>query len=125
MGSALSKDLRERIVAACEEGDGTKKEIAERFSVSVVTVRKLLKQWQETGDLKPRFYRCSGKRKILEEHRKQLRQLLEDKPDRTLAELKDGIGLDCTLQAIHYALKDMGYTFKKRRYEPANKNAKM
>lgn len=125
MASALSMDLRERIVAACDQGEGTRKEIAARFSVSQETVRKLFKQWRETGDLRPLFYRCSGKRKILEGHRRKLHELLEDRPDRTLEELREGLGLDCTLQAIHYVLKDMGYTFKKRRYEPANRIAKM
>lgn len=121
MAKALSMDLRERIVLACENGEGTKKQIAERFAVSQETVRKLFKQWRDTGDLRPLFYRCSGKRKILEEHRRKLQKLLEDKPDRTLEELREGLGVECTLPAIHYVLKDMGYTFKKRRYEPANR----
>jgi hypothetical protein len=32
----------------------------------------------------------------------------------TLAELREALGLKCTLPAIHYVLVDMGLTYKKR-----------
>ena len=42
----------------------------------------------------------------------------------TLAELRDSLGLECTLPAIHYVLVDMGLTSKKRRSAPPSKTAK-
>ena len=39
---AYSIDLRERVVAACDARDGTREQIAARFSVSVSWIRKLL-----------------------------------------------------------------------------------
>lgn len=120
---ALSIDLRERIVAAYDSGGQTQKEVARRFGVSEFTVRKLLRQRRESGDLAPRYDRCKGKRKILAEHEERLRELLESRPDMTLEELRDGLGLDCTVQAVHYALLRMGLTYKKRRSGPANRAA--
>ena len=40
---------------------------------------------------------------------------------RDTAELRAALGVDCTVQAIHYALLAMGLTYKKRRSEPANR----
>ncbi len=110
---ALSLDLRQRIVAACDVGTQTQKQVAERFGVSESSVKKLLRQRRETGELGTRYANCSAPRKILPEHETKLRELLGERPDMTLEELRDGIGVDCTVQAVHYALLRMGITYKK------------
>ena len=51
---AYSTDLRERVVAACDAGDATREQIADRFSVSVAWIRKLIRQRRETGSIEPR-----------------------------------------------------------------------
>ena len=53
-----------------------------------------------------------------------MKKLLADKPDMTLEELRAELDLDCSLPAIHYALEDLGLTYKKRRSEPASKIVK-
>jgi hypothetical protein len=53
-----------------------------------------------------------------------IRQHLKRKPDLTLAELREHLGLNCTLPAIHYVLVDMGLTYKKRRSAQPSKSAK-
>ena len=121
---ALSLDLRERIVIACDRGDATQQQVAERFEVSLGMVKKLLKQRRRTGDLTVRYHACGPKPKIQPSHRMQLRALLVKKPDLTLKQLRDAIDVDCTIQAIHYVLADMGLTYKKRPSEPANKTAR-
>jgi transposase len=45
------------------------------------------------------------------------------KPDLTLKELRAAVRLNCTLPAIHYALKKMGLTYKKRHSGPASRTA--
>ena len=112
--SALSLDLRKRIVAAFDRGGRKQKEVAELFSVSAGTVSKLLRQRRDTGDLSPLYSNCKGKPKILAADEQRLRELVSAKPDMTLTELRDGAGLNCTIQAVHYALGRMGITFKKR-----------
>ena len=43
-----SQDLRERVIAALEAGDGTQAEIADRFRLSKSTVEKWWARWQAT-----------------------------------------------------------------------------
>jgi transposase len=121
---ALSMDLRERILSTYDQEDVTREQVANRYRVSVGMVKKLLKQRRHTGDIGSRRHLCGRKPKILESHHSRMRELIANKPDRTLAELREAVGLDCTLPAIHYVLEDMGLSYKKRLSMPANKSAK-
>lgn len=123
-GMALSLDLRERIVKSYDKGEGTRDQIAKRFHVSLGMVKKLLQQRRKTGCIKPRHHLAGRKKTILAKHRIALRQHLKRKPDMTLAELRDALGLQCTVPAIHYVLVDMGLTYKKRRFAQPSKIAK-
>ena len=111
----LSLDLRERILAAYDAGDATREMVAARFCVSLGMVKKLLAQRRRLGEIGPLHHRTGRKPRILPFHREQFRRHLAARPDMTLAELRSATGLDCTLPAIHYALSDLGLTFKKRR----------
>lgn len=118
--ATLSNDLRERIVSAYDNGDGTRQQIAERYNVSLGMVKKLLQQRRHTGDISPRHCYSGAKPKITARHERQLKRLVDKHPDMTLEELRDAIGLACTPQAIHYALERMGLPLKKRRSTPPN-----
>lgn len=113
--ATLSLDLRERIVSAYDKGQGTRDEIAQRFEVSLGMVKKLLQQRRKTGCIKARHHLAGRKKLIVAQHRIAMRKHLKQKPDMTLAELREALGLQCTLPAIHYVLVDMGLTYKKRR----------
>ena len=119
----ISLDLRERILASYDRKEGTREEIAHRFKVSLGMVKKLLQQRRHRGEIGPQHHRSGRKPVILKSHQQRMRQLLSKRPDMTLEELRDGIGLDCTVQAVHYALLRMGLTYKKRRSGPASKAA--
>ena len=123
--AALSLDLRQRIINTCDRGEGTQEQIAQRFGVSYGMVKKLLQQRRKTGCIKPRHHLAGRKKLIVAEHRIAIRQHLKRKPDMTLAELRDALGLKCTLPAIHYVLVDMGLTYKKRRSTRPNKTGPM
>jgi len=119
--AALSLDLRNRIVSAYLGGEGTREAIALRFNVSLGMVKKLLQQRRKLGHIKSLHHRAGRKKTIVAEHRIAIRKLLAGKPDMTLAELRDALGLKCTLPALHYVLADMNLTFKKRRSGPPNR----
>jgi transposase len=112
---ALSMDLRERILEVCDQGDSTREQVARRFAVSVGMVKKLLARQRQGQEVGARYDRCGRKPRIGEEHREVLRQMVNQKPDLTLEQMRQALGLDCTLPAIHYVLKDLGLTYKKRR----------
>ena len=113
--ATLSNDLRERIVAACDRGDGTRAQIADRYNVSPGMVKKLLQQRKRTGDIAHRHRFSGAKPKITPTHQQQLKRLVRDHPDMTLEELREALGVSCTPQAIHYVLERLGLSLKKRR----------
>ena len=84
---ALSLDLRQRIVAAAEEGM-TQTQIAQRFAVTQPTVSRILKQWHAEHDLseKPKSGRPP---RIAAEQLPELEALVASRTDWTLSELAD------------------------------------
>jgi transposase len=118
-----SLDLRERILAAYDAGEGTREDIALRFRISLGMVKKLLQQRRHTGDIAPLHHRAGRKPLIVSEHQRQMRSLLAKKPDLTLRELRAAVSLGCSVQAIHVVLVKMGLTYKKRRSVPPSKIA--
>lgn len=121
MGKTISLDLRERILAAYDAGEGTREEVARRFRVSLGMVKKLLQQRRRLGDIRPQHHRSGSKPRIGPVHQEQMQRLLAKKPDLTLKELRAATGLSCTLPAIHYVLARLGLTYKKRRSGPASR----
>lgn len=123
--ATLSLDLRQRILQAYDAGEGTRQEIALRFCVSLGMVKKLLQQRRATGDIAARHPYSGRKPKITAAHRRRLGELVRQRPDRTLDELREALGVDCTVVAIHYVLASMNLPLKKRRSMPANNPAPM
>ena len=117
----LSLDLRERILSAYDNHEGTRPEVAHRFRVSLGMVKKLLQQRRRTGDIAPRHRFCGRKPMIVGTHQSQMRALLAKQSDLTLRELRAATGLACSLQAINVVLGKMGLTYKKRHSVPASK----
>lgn len=120
----LSLDLRQRILDCYDGDEGTRAEIAHRFRVSLGMVKKLLQQRRRTGDIAPRHRFAGRKPMILASHRSRIRLLLAKKNDLTLNELRQVMGLSCSLQAIHVVLGKMGLTYKKRHSAPASELAR-
>lgn len=103
------KELRDRVLAACEAGEATK-QVADRFDVGRSWVRRLKQRLRETGDASPRPHGGGRPRQIDPE---KLASLVRRKPDALLTELRDGLGLKCSPSAICMALKKLGITLKK------------
>jgi transposase len=120
----LSLDLRERILTAYDNDEGTRPEIAHRFRVSLGMVKKLLQQRRHTGDISPRYRFCGRKPMIGTDHQRKMRELLARKNDLTLRELREATGLNCSLQAINVVLGKLELTYKKRHSAPASKTVR-
>ena len=118
MSKTLSLDLRERILAAYDRGEGTRVEIAARYNVSLGMVKKLLQQRRRTGDIGARHCYSGAKPKLTLAHQKLLQELVHNHPDLTLEQLRDAVGVSCTPQAVHYALIRLDLPLKKRRCAP-------
>jgi len=121
---ALSLDLRERILGACDRGDLTREEVAEEFGVSRRFVQKVLRLRADGGPLAP-GRRSGGRAPLLgEADLGRLRELVREKPDRTLAELRAALhasgGPEVSAPTVCRALKGLGLPLKKRRCTPAS-----
>ena len=110
-----SMDLRDRVVAACDEGVWTREEVAERFGVSMAWVRRLLQRRRERGTYAPLERRGGRQPAIPVRMHQRLDRIIADQPDVTLKELRDRCHLSCSLVTIHNTLKRLGYRRKKSR----------
>ncbi len=116
-------DLRERVVAACDARDGTREQIAARFSVSVSWVRDLLMRRRETGSIAPKP-RGGGRPPAFDaEAAVHLRAAVRGDDDATLEELGRAAGVACSVPAVYRALKRLGITRKKSRGGRPSKTA--
>ncbi len=113
---AYSKDLRLRVLAACDRGM-PRGEVAETFGVSVSTVKRYLRLRRETGgvDARPIPGPPAHKRAVLEE---ALPAQVERNPDLTLYEhcelLEEERGVEVSTATVSRALRRLGLPLKKR-----------
>jgi transposase len=82
-------ELRARIVEAHSNGEGSIRELAERFAVSPNTVQNYLTLYQTTGSIAPRPHGGGVPPKIDKQGLQQVRALLDEAPDATVDELAD------------------------------------
>lgn len=120
---ALSMDLRERIVSAYENEEGSYLVLAARFAVSRAVVGKLVRQHREQGTLEPQVHRRGRKPAIAGQTLERLRKHLAELPDATLAERIAALGLDCSVNTMWKTLRRLGWRYKKSRREPLNRIA--
>ena len=109
----ISMDLRKRIIEAYDAGEGTRKQVAARFKVSLAMVKKLLSQRKKLGSLEPQNHRCGRKRILDEQDLKWLRETVEKKPDITLEELTAACSKPCSIMTISRGLEQLGASYKK------------
>ena len=123
----LSIDLRQRIVEAYLTGGSSKQQIANRFSVSVSVVKKLISQWHKLGTIEPQYQTVGRKPAFSQEQLQELNQLVENRCDITLAEIQEYFSgrVDCSIVAIHNTLKRLKWDYKKNRYMRLSKIEKM
>jgi transposase len=123
----LSQDLRKRIIAARERGDGTG-EVSKRFGVGRRSVERFWKQHCQTGQCLPK--QIGGyRRSRLADHDRALRNWIEAQPDLTLAELQQRcqsrLGVAIGTTALWHRLRRLGLSYKKndarRRTRPARR----
>ena len=120
-------ELRQRVLQAVDNGLGTREELARLFGVSTFWIRKLLRQRSQTGDIAPLPSNAGRKPAFAGTDLEDLNDYIKNNPDSTLEEIQDHFSgqVNCSIVAIHNALKRLGWRYKKNLYEPVNKIEKM
>ena len=111
----LSQDLRQRIIAARERGEGTG-EVCRRFGVSRKSVERFWKQHRLTGACRPK--QVGGyRRSRLEPHDRTLCRWIAGQPDLTLGDLQKRclkqLNVAIGITALWHRLEQLGLSYKK------------
>lgn len=109
----LSLDLKERILAAIQEGKESMPKIAVRFAVSHKMVQKIKYQWRDTGTLQPQTQKVGRKRILTDKHGERIRHLISENPSVTLEQIRSKLKVNCCLTTIWLELQRQRQTFKK------------
>jgi transposase len=110
----LSNDLRERIVAAVHCGEHSLRQLAKLFVVNLSTIVRLLQRYRTTGTVQRKAHAGGTKRKLDANAEARLLALVQEQPDATLAELRDRLGVPCSIMTISRALERNQISRKKK-----------
>ncbi|WP_041391740.1 helix-turn-helix domain-containing protein [Pleurocapsa sp. PCC 7327] len=112
-----SLDLRQKIVMAYENQEGSIRQLAKRFKVSPDCVRRLLKRFYSEGKIEPKSYSGGNQPLLQPQHLEVLTTLVEEDNDATLSELAQRLEAQTKLQVsnstISRGIKKLNLTRKK------------
>ena len=118
MGRPLPVELRERAVHAYLNGEGTYKEIAERFGVGEASVDRWVSRYRQSGSVEAKpMGGARHEHKVDEEGLAYLRLLLEDESIWTRQELCDeyfdAFGVRVSVATMGRAIRRLGFSRKR------------
>jgi len=113
---AYSVDLRQKVIDAYEQEEGSQRALAERFGVSLWFIQSLLKQYRTEKTIEPKPH-AGGFASKLTEHLGLIQQLVEQDNDATLEELctqlEQKTGVQVSISTMCRALQLLNLTRKK------------
>ena len=107
-------DLRQRVAEAIDNQDGSFRQIAKRFRVSLSFITRLLAHRRDTGSLQPKPHGGGRPPALDAKAQKRVQQRLRQQADATLAELRADLNLPCSLATLCRTLRKAGLTRKKK-----------
>ena len=118
----LSIDFRQKIISVYEQENISIRKLAKRFYVAKSFIQKLLKQYQQTGDIRPKRQGGNVPPKVQGDDLVALTEIIENNNDATLSELcellEQKTGLRVSTATMGRISHNLDYTVKKRR-DPA------
>jgi transposase len=117
-------DFRQAVAKAHEQS-GSSAEVAEDFGCSESWVRRLSQQLRERGTLEPRSNaRLDDQRSYDDADERTIRQLIQDKPDATLAEVAEALGKPANLSTVSRTLWRLNLPRKKSPPPPPSRTGR-
>jgi transposase len=118
----LSDDLRQRILAAVDNHEGSRRKLATRFAVNVSTITRLLQLRRQTGSSRPRPHAGGVSPTLDQDGLERLQGLVEQAPDATLKVLKQKLGISGSRMIVCRALQKLGLPLKKKSKHAAERD---
>ncbi|WP_275039086.1 transposase [Cylindrospermopsis raciborskii] len=112
MPKPYSIDLRNRVIVAWVAQEGSQRQLAERFKVSLSFVRNLVRRYRETGQVEPK--QCGGYEKpiIAGQYLNMIKSWLDEKNDLLLSELCDRLRETTDAERMRLSIESVGAKVK-------------
>jgi transposase len=118
MPAPLSLDLRQRMISSYQSKEGSQRQLAQRFKVSLSFIRDLTRRHRETGQVEPKPHGGGAVAKLGPAQLSILKALVDVQPDALLEELCERLAEKTTIQVsvstMQRALQSLGLSFKKK-----------
>lgn len=125
MPVSYSGDLRRRVIIAWEAKEGSQRQLAQRFKVSLSFVRNLLRHYRQNGQIEAKPRGGYQQPTIQNEQLSIIQSLVEEKNDLLLRELCDRYqektGIRVSIPTMHRAIEKLGLRCKKKVFMPVSK----
>jgi transposase len=122
-------EFRQKILDCYYNEPISQRQLAKRFCVTLSFVQKLLKQYRDTGDVRPKTYRCGRHLKLTPEQMIVLGELIEENNDATLAQLSklflERTGIVLSVATVARIAERLGITRKKTLHPPARETERV
>jgi putative transposase len=121
---AYSSDLRQKVMNAYNKGEGSQRELAKRFSVSLSFVQSLLRRYRISGTVEAKSHGGGQSAKLTSEQVALITTLVEEDNDAILVELccrlEERIGVKVSRATMGRITQKLNLTRKKKQYMPVN-----
>ena len=118
MPAPLSVDLRKRVIAAYQAKEGSQRQLAERFNVSLSFIRDLSRRYRQTGTVEPKPHGGGGVAKLGPAQLSIVKELVEAQPDALLTELCERLAektaINVSVSTMQRAIQKLELSVKKK-----------
>ena len=118
MAVAYSVDLRTKILSAWQNKEGTQRELAKRFKVSLSFIRDFLRRYRETGEIKAKPQGGDRRSKIKSKDQELLKKIVVEQSDIYLREIQESLqksaGINVSVSSLCRTLKRIKLGRKKK-----------
>jgi len=116
--AAYSIDLRKKILSAWENKEGSQRELAKRFKVSLSFIRDFLRRYRATGEIAARPQGGDRRSKLKGQKSELLKIMVTEQSDIYLREIqaaiKENKGIEVSISSLSRTLNRLNLKRKKK-----------
>ncbi|MBW4636469.1 MAG: IS630 transposase-related protein [Iphinoe sp. HA4291-MV1] len=118
MAAAYSIDLRQKILSAWQNKEGSQRDLAKRFKVSLSFIRDFLRRYPETNEIAAKPQGGDRRSKIKGKDQELLKTIVTGQSDIYLREIQETLqqrtGIDVSVSSLSRTLKRLKLGRKKK-----------